>query len=133
MAYCEDTDMNARYGLPNLNAWADMEGLGPTANATAIAARKLLARNVATARIDDRLRGSGVSFKVPITGTVPATIVNLCVKLAAYELESALGYKDYVQADERFIPVTRLYPDRQDALDTLEMIVTGKLTVNFDG
>lgn len=131
MAYCEDTDLNARYGQTNVDAWADMEGTGTVANAVNIAARRLLARNVATARIDDRLRKSKVEFQIPITGTVPTTIINLCVKLAAFELESARGYKDYVLEDERFLPVSRLYFDRANALATLEQIVSGDLSIEF--
>jgi phage gp36-like protein len=127
-AYCTSDDVTDRYGTPNVNAWADMEGLGATANADAIAARIADAIAYASDYIDDRLRGSNLSFVIPITGTVPNTLIDIARRIAAYHLSTARGVRDY---DKYGNPITPLYADFRYAKQLLEAIATQKLTLDL--
>jgi phage gp36-like protein len=126
--YVTSSDIDARYGIGNRQKWADMEGLGPTANATAIAARTTDAITYASSFIDDYLRNSKFSFVVPITGTVPDTIKDICRKIAAYQLSVPRGVSDYTKDGD---PITPLWVDYQDALMKLKMIVNQEIVLDL--
>ena len=122
--YCDDDDLDDRYGSGNVTAWADTEGDG-----TGVSDRKTLACTIATAQVDARLENSNQNFKVPITGTVPTLIEDAAVKLAGYWLSTARGVRDYDR--ETGQPLTPLYADYVDAMTTLDKIANGTLHVTI--
>jgi len=126
MSYCTRSDIEYEYGVKNVAAWADLDG---DANATTISNRILRAIAIADARIDDRLRESAVSFRVPYTndaGTVPLTLMSIAVQIAGYRLSKGRGNRDY---DGSGKPLSKFWADYQDALATLEEIANKTLTL----
>jgi hypothetical protein len=130
MAYnplCTDAQLDARYGKINVDADADADA---DANETKILARRLAARNAATARIYDRLRATPYSASFPIldsAGIVPLTLVDACVKLSGYWLSTLRGVVDF---DKDGNPLTILFADYLDALRTLEEIASDKIRLD---
>lgn len=118
-AYIADSDMNALYGTTNCAYWADIDGswVKGAAESAAMTARRLAARDYATALVEDVLRTSDLNFKLPLT-TVPATLVNVCVKIAGWWMS-------------KFRHGDRLATDYKDALEILQLIVTGKIKLDL--
>ena len=117
--YCDDDDLDARYG-DNIPIWADISntwvrGEAETAEMTA---RRLAARTYAAALTDDVLRGSELSFSLPLV-TVPLIVVDANVKLAAEWMASARGKRNNDPLEK----------DKQDAMATLSAIATGTLRI----
>jgi len=89
MAYSEDTDIVAIFSTTSVDAWANLDG---DADAAAITARKLLARNIASAHIDDLARET--HYTVPLAdadGNAPVTVTNWEATLAGIWLYEASG------------------------------------------
>lgn len=127
MAYCTSADIDGKYGNGNRVKWADMEGLG--SSNPLIATRTTEAITYASDLIDDHLRGSKFSFITPITATTPSTLKNVCRKIAAYELSTARGVTAYTKDGQ---PITPLYADYMDAMNTLEKIINQTIVLNLD-
>lgn len=128
MAYCSDAEMNARYDSRNVGMWADLGGtwVKGASESAAMTARRLAARNYATAYIDAKLRTSNLNFNLPFS-TVPALITDCATKLAGYWLSTASGVSSY---DQQGRPMTRLYVDFLDAVNTLDQIIAGTLLLD---
>ena len=90
--YCTRDDIEDLFGVENVKKWADLDGDG---NAVSIAARIARAIVVASAHIDDRLRGG--PYVLPVAGS-PATLVDLAAALAGIWLYEARGVEDYDEA-----------------------------------
>jgi hypothetical protein len=107
---------------------ADIDGVWVrgAAETAAMTARRLAARTYAYNRINDELSNSDLSFQVPIAGTIPTTLMDVEVKLAGYWLSTARGVTSY---DDKGVPMTKLYVDYIDAMNTLGRIASGKLTL----
>jgi len=123
MAYCTKSDIEDRYGASNVADWADLDDDG---NSTKITDRITSAIAYASTYIDDRLRRSDLNFKLPISvsGSIPATLVDVCRRLAGYTLSTGRGVFRY---DQDGNPLTPLRADYMDALATLELIAQKKL------
>lgn len=88
--YCARADIEDLFGTTNVARWADLENQG---NAAHITTRIDRARVVATARINDRLRGG--KYVLPITSAgAAATLVNLGAALAGDWLYSTRAVDD---------------------------------------
>lgn len=117
MSYCTRSDIEDLFGPLNVAKWADLDN---SQVAAAIAARIERAIAVATARIDDRLRGG--PYVLPISGS-PATLVNLCAQLAGVWLYESRGAQDF--SPETGLPVHRLRWHVEQAEKTLREILSG--------
>lgn len=89
MAYAVRSDVEAFYGPRNVERWADLDEDQDPAK---IAARIEAALAWATSEIDDHLRGG--PYPVPFVLPAPATIVDLCAKLAGAWLYASRGAQD---------------------------------------
>jgi hypothetical protein len=116
--YCTRSDIEDAFGIGNVLAWADLDN---DADETKIEARIDRAIAVADARIDDTLRTSDVSFQLPLTST---TLTDVAAVLTGYWLSRSRGTREL---DDNGKPISRLTGARNEALETLNLIASGKL------
>lgn len=90
MPYCEDTDIELAFGRENVHKWADVDNDNLDASVTA---RKLWAREQATAELDARLAASAYQFPLA-SGDYPAILVRMCAYLAGVLLYESRGVTD---------------------------------------
>jgi len=89
--YCVRADIESIFGHHNVQKWADVENHCDGAH---IGGRIAKAIGVATAEIDDQLRGG--PYTVPIVGvTIPTTVVQLTASLAGVWLYESRGVEDF--------------------------------------
>ena len=87
MPYSVRTDVEALFGAENVKKWADLDGNGIEVD---IDARVTKAIEYADGEIDDTLRGG--RYAIPISGTVPVTVIQISARKAGiwlYHLRSA--------------------------------------------
>lgn len=126
MAYSADSDLEALFGPVSIAAWADADGDG---NAASITARKLLARNVASAHIDDLARET--HYAIPLAnadGNTPVTVTNWEATLAGiwlYELSGVIEFDPRTGA-----PGHRLTYMLETIRRTLEEFRTGRRKID---
>ena len=93
MSYCATSDIEAVFGVTNVDNWADLDN---DENATNIAARIARAIVVSDAEIDDIMRRTG--YRTPLvdsSGNTPTTIVNLSATKSGLWLYNARGVTDF--------------------------------------
>ncbi len=122
MSYCTRSDIEDLFGPLNVAKWADLDN---DQDATAIASRIARAIAVATARIDDRLRGG--PYSLPIVGD-PPTLVNLAASLAGLWLYESRGVQDF--SPETGVPMHRLRWFSEQAEKTLKDLRAGVLRLD---
>ena len=132
-AYIERSDVYARYGQPTVRAWANMEGIVDEGDGltSEIDDRIDAECDSASEFIDDTLRGSKYSGALPISaesGSVPLTIVKICMKIVGYELSIARGARDYDPQSGK--PISKWQADYDTAMATLERIRTGDIVLD---
>src|SRR5690606_18957364 len=88
-AYCDDDDLDVIFGKTNVDRWADLDN---DVDTTRIARRRLWARNLASATLDDRLRAG--PYELPFSDPVPAVVVDLSARLAGLLLYDSRGSQD---------------------------------------
>jgi hypothetical protein len=126
MAYSADADIEAIFGPTSVDAWADLDG---DADATKMTARKLLARNIAYAHINDLARET--HYTIPLanaSGSTPVTVTNWEATLAGIYLYEWSGT---IEFDPRSgAPAHRLEFLRSTILRTLEEFRTGRRKID---
>ena len=120
--YCTRSDLEALFGKANVVKWADLDN---DHDSEAIEARIDKAIEVASARIDDRLRSG--PYSLPITGD-PPTLVNLAAQLAGVWLYESRGVQDF--SPDTGYPVHRLRWHTEQAEKTLREILSGVIRLN---
>jgi len=91
--YSADSDIVAVFGNESVDKWADLDG---DADAAKMTARKLLARSIAYAHINDLARET--HYTIPLadaSGAVPDTVTNWEATLAGIWLYEASGTIDF--------------------------------------
>jgi hypothetical protein len=130
--YVSANDLYTYYGQTNVRLWANLGAVADTgAGATAIDATIAVHIAYAAARFDDRMRKTGQSFNLPIAdknGAVPLTVKRINIQLAGYYLSIGRGVRDF---DEKGKPITRLQADKDDALQTIELLVKNDLILDL--
>ncbi len=122
--YCSRSDIEATYGTTNVAEWADMDG---DEDAAAILTRINRAIEIASEDIDDLIRGSSLSYGIPIAdkdGNTPTTIEELCAVKAGIWLYHALG--QYDQNRQTGTRISRLLWRERWADKVLDEILQGK-------
>jgi len=122
VSYCTRSDIEDLFGPLNVAKWADLDN---DQDAAAIAARVARAIEVATAKIDDRLRGG--PYSLPIVGD-PPTLVNLAASLAGLWLYESRGVQDF--SPETGVPMHRLRWFSEQAEKTLKDLRAGVLRLD---
>jgi len=90
--YCTQSNIEATFGVNNVETWAKLES---GYSAAQITARITRAISVASEEIDDTLRFAG--FEVPCvdsSGSTPTTIEQICADLAGVWLYESRGVDD---------------------------------------
>jgi phage gp36-like protein len=102
MSYATSTDLSTRFGLPNIQKWADLEG-----DASGIAARIAAALTFADSQINMSLRGGGYSVPViSATTDVQYQITDWATVIAAHWLYASRGLLD---EDKQVHKLEKLY------------------------
>ena len=104
--YAQISDMQARFGQPNIDKWSDLEGLGAGAG-TAALARQQTALNFADSQINITLRGG--AYVVPVIATTPDVLAQLtdwATVIAAHWLYASRGLLD---EDKQVHKLEKLY------------------------
>jgi len=122
MDYCEQADIEDLFGAVNVAKWADLDN---DIDATKIAARVARGIAVASAKVDDHLRGG--PYALPITGD-STTLVNLAAMLAGVWLYESRGVQDY--SPDGGFPVHRLRWFSEQADTTIKMLRAGTLRLD---
>jgi len=122
MDYCTQADIEDLFGAVNVAKWADLDN---DIDATKIAARVARGITVASAQVDDRLRGG--PYALPITGS-PTTLVNLAAMLAGVWLYESRGVQDY--SPDGGYPVHRLRWFSEQADKTIKELRAGTLRLD---
>lgn len=120
MAYIVRADIEAIFGVSNIDVWADLNN---NDNAGEITARITAAITRAEAMVDDRLRGG--PYTVPFTGTIPETIKDVTARLAGVWLYESRRIED-AEDDE----VGRAPYHQKVAEKTLSDIAAGKIRLD---
>lgn len=119
MAYCTRANIEGRFGVDNINKWADLDNAGSTTDVTA---RINAAIAAAEDDIDTTLRGG--PYVIPFAGTPPVTIRDLCADLAGVWLYESRGVVDFDPETGR--PHHRLQWHRKNAKRVLAELHGGK-------
>ena len=100
--YAQITDLQARFGTPNITKWADLEGDGSQTTT-----RSQLACNYADSQINLSLRGGGYAVPVVATTTdVTAQLTDWATVIAAHWLYASRGLLD---EDKQVHKLEKLY------------------------
>lgn len=122
--YCVRADLEEKFGEDNIAKWADLQSTG---DEDAIEARIDKAIVVATAQVDDALRGGPVD--VPLTGTPPTSIVDHTATLAAVWLYTNRGSADSSGGEEDM--AGKLSGHRKEAKAFLASVRNGQTTLDY--
>ena len=107
--YAQITDLQARFGTPNITKWADLEGDGSQTTT-----RSQLACNYADSQINLSLRGGGYAVPVVATTTdVTAQLTDWATVIAAHWLYASRGLLD---EDKQVHKLENLYKQVEDKL-----------------
>ena len=123
MAYIVKADVESIFGIDNVKTWADLDNDQVQSK---IDARVTASITTAEAMCNDRLRSG--PYAIPISGTIPDTVKDICAKLAGNWLYDARGTDD-VDADGRPISKTRIH--YRDAMNTIRGILSGKIKLDL--
>lgn len=123
MAYATEAELKALFGTVSVEKWADKD---EDQDATKISTAISDALDLATAQIDDRLRGG--PYEIPFA-SAPTLVMDVCRKLAGIALYSSRGAIDF---DANGEPIDRLSGFRQEAEDVLTKILNGHYRLNLD-
>ena len=123
--YCTQANIEATYGVTNVQTWAKLESGYSAAQITARIDRAIA---VASEDIDDTLRFAG--FEVPCvdgSGATPTTIEQLCADLAGVWLYESRGVVDIDKAGQ---PIHKLQYFAERAQRRLEEISQRRRKIN---
>jgi phage gp36-like protein len=121
MAYCTRADIESLYGATNVAKWADMDGDG---DSVTIANRITQAINVASARIDDRFRGS--LYSLPLSQTEANGLVQITDCAARFAGVWLYNSRGTHETDSAGNPFNRLSGHDDMAEKTIDRFISGK-------
>jgi hypothetical protein len=125
-AYCQRSDVENIFGIPNVATWALLSTNDPnsTAGLAEVAARIALEIQVQTAEIDDHLREGGFTLPLVVNEST-ISVVRLCATLVGVALYENRGTIDYNHETGR---VEHRYQFKKDwANKRLDEIRSGKI------
>ena len=109
MSYATATDLAVRFGTPNINKWADLEG-----DASQITTRVAAALLYADSQINMTLRGGGYAIPVVASTTdVSLQLTDWAVVIAAHWLYASRGLLD---EDKQVHKLEKLYEQVEEKL-----------------
>ena len=124
--YCTRSNIEATFGVKNVERWAKLQDSYEAADITARITRAIA---VASEDIDDTLRFAGIAVPcVDEDGETPTTIEQICADLAGVWLYESRGVDD-VARDGSPIHKLKAFADR--AQQRLEDIATRKRKINI--
>lgn len=121
MAYIIRADIEATFGVENVNKWADLDNDGLE---TKIDAR--ITEGITAAEEDCNTSLDGGPYTIPLS-SAPTLIKTICVKLAGAWLYDARGTDD---VDSEGFPVNKLRVHLKDARRMLDEILGGRRVLN---
>ena len=124
--YCVRSDVEATFGVQNVESWAKLQDSYSAANITTRITRAIA---VASEEIDDVLRFAGIEIPcVDEDGSTPTTIEQICADLAGVWLYESRGVDDI---DRSGNPRHKLQYHAERAYVKLQRIAERKLKINI--
>lgn len=122
--YIAQSDVENLFGQANVRIWSNIDNHddSETPNATRITAAIAYAEDM----VDDRLRDG--PFSVPVTGTIPTTLKDICARLAGVWLYEARGVDDFDPDTGRELHKYEFH--RRYAMKTIDKLIRGEMTLN---